>query len=710
MNATTHPAGHSPAPNLPDFHAIAEAPSRLDTVRLYAAAGWPIFPVVPGTKAPAIERGYKAATTDPGKLAKWWTENPDFEAGLAVDAAGLMVIDFDTGSDPDALADTYDLPATLTATTPSGGTHEYYFGHSRNTAGKLAENVDTRGQGGYVLLPLPGNGYAFDLAPDAITVPAPVPAKLVEAIGKPKAKERDIEAPENPHNLPVDVERNASAYADWLATEAEAPAEGERNVALAGAAAMGRSYALSADTTLSLIREIWNPRLTPPLDDEEIEISGRSGYASASSAFGNLTPEYRTAKVSALFEDRTTGDNSDPVERHRFKVLTRTELDAIPPPVWMVDDMLTADSYCMIYGPPKAGKSTLAIDLALTIAAGKPDWYGRTVNQSGRVLYAIGEGQSFFGQQVRAWEAKRNSGDPVSNFLTVAQVPQLDSFDQFAGSLADHAEGYSVIVLDTVSRMLAGQNENDQAIASALTLYVDELRRRFGCTVIVVHHENVNTGRERGSSVFRGDVDTLLRYGDGELSMIFQRAAPAWDKPMTFRTVSEADGGATLELLPEFQAKAQKIKKRKTPAMVEEANRQEAYALDSDKLAAKMLAAMPRGGEGWSTRRAAQFLAGHKLNVAHGNWKEGTWEKYLRVLKAHDTDTRAFYDNARERWINKGVFRPVAVASRTQKVEFKGTKIYRTKISTKITVPIESIPFGYTLQPLSCNSFSARRG
>ena len=206
MNATTPPAGHTPA--FPDFHAIAKAETRLDAVRLYAAAGWPIFPVFPGTKQPAIPKwkggkGVHDATTDPRKLAAWWADNPDYEAGLAVDAAGMMVIDFDPGSDSEALADKYDLPPTLTATTPRGGTHEYYAGHCGNSTGKLAENVDTRGQGGYVLLPLPGNGYRFDLDAEATTTPAKAPDKVIQAIGKPKAKLREMPVSEVEMAIPA---------------------------------------------------------------------------------------------------------------------------------------------------------------------------------------------------------------------------------------------------------------------------------------------------------------------------------------------------------------------------------------------------------------------------------------------------------------------------------------------------------------------------
>src|SRR5262249_25538195 len=105
--------------------------------------------------------GLTEATTDADAIERWWTHQP--RANIAVATAGLLVVDFDTidgagnpwlSGDPERLM---DLAAAPLALTPGGGRH-YIFRQPqglalRNTASKLAPKVDTRADGGYILVP-----------------------------------------------------------------------------------------------------------------------------------------------------------------------------------------------------------------------------------------------------------------------------------------------------------------------------------------------------------------------------------------------------------------------------------------------------------------------------------------------------------------------------------------------------------------------------
>jgi putative DNA primase/helicase len=65
----------------------------LEAALSYAARGWAIFPLVPGSKkpfgkahecgAPSHQHGFKDATTDPAIITAWWTEHPDANIGVA---------------------------------------------------------------------------------------------------------------------------------------------------------------------------------------------------------------------------------------------------------------------------------------------------------------------------------------------------------------------------------------------------------------------------------------------------------------------------------------------------------------------------------------------------------------------------------------------------------------------------------------------------
>lgn len=122
--------------------------------------GLRIFRVHPGTKRPLRSGWQQEATSDPEKIASLWTHTPDADVGVAT-GQGVAVVDVDFGHgyvDVEAIA---DLPlATLIVQTRSGGHHRYYYVDEpvRNSAGKLADGVDVRGDGGFVVAP-PSSGY-----------------------------------------------------------------------------------------------------------------------------------------------------------------------------------------------------------------------------------------------------------------------------------------------------------------------------------------------------------------------------------------------------------------------------------------------------------------------------------------------------------------------------------------------------------------------
>jgi len=167
-----------------------------DWAQHLASRGWPVFPLAPGTKRPAIKAWEQRATTDPDRIRRCWHAGAGFGIGIACGPSRLVVLDLDPATPaggPDgasaltALAQTrgVQLAPTFTVATPRGGTHLYYATppgvQLRNTAGTLAPHVDTRAAGGYVVGPgtvLPGGGY--ELVDD--TDPPELPAWLVQAL------------------------------------------------------------------------------------------------------------------------------------------------------------------------------------------------------------------------------------------------------------------------------------------------------------------------------------------------------------------------------------------------------------------------------------------------------------------------------------------------------------------------------------------------
>lgn len=167
----------------------------LSTALRYAELGYRVFPCARGGKAPLTGHGFRDATNDPKQIEHWWDMHPEANIGLVTE--GLVIIDADGEGnpwpgDPERAADLAGAGAI--ALTPRGGRH-YFFRqpegrHWRCTAGRLAPCVDTRGFGGYVLVPPSRTEYghyrwasdlALDVPPDRLPEP---PSWLVEQLDR----------------------------------------------------------------------------------------------------------------------------------------------------------------------------------------------------------------------------------------------------------------------------------------------------------------------------------------------------------------------------------------------------------------------------------------------------------------------------------------------------------------------------------------------
>lgn len=163
----------------------------------YAARGWWVFPLAPGSKEPFKEsHGFKDATTDPDIINGWWAETPDANVGIATgQRSGFFVLDADTHKDSDCLRKLEkqrgNLPQTYTIQTAHGGRHYYFRLAStqtiRNSQGKLGRFLDVRGDGGYVVAPpsvVDGSPYKQVIASQPATAPAWLVGLLISPTGQ----------------------------------------------------------------------------------------------------------------------------------------------------------------------------------------------------------------------------------------------------------------------------------------------------------------------------------------------------------------------------------------------------------------------------------------------------------------------------------------------------------------------------------------------
>lgn len=184
---------------------------------------------------------------------------------------------------------------------------------------------------------------------------------------------------------------------------------------------------------------------------------------------------------------------------------------------WLIKHLLRASAAAVVFGFPGCGKSFLALDWCLAIAAGD-DWFGRRVKQ-GTVVYIAAEGQGGIRARIDAW--KREKGRETED-LPFAAIPQsIDLFDPASGDLAalrnaleslqEQWGRIDLVVIDTLNATIGAGDENGPDMGA----YVGNIRRLcepFDCGWMIVTHVPLNgdAKRPRGHGSLWGAVDTAI--------------------------------------------------------------------------------------------------------------------------------------------------------------------------------------------------------
>ncbi|MDP9480882.1 MAG: bifunctional DNA primase/polymerase, partial [Actinomycetota bacterium] len=171
-----------------------------------AKAGYPVFPLK--DKAPSVEGGFYACTTDVSQVAEWISEGREHhEVAVATGLlSGVIVADADTPEAFEKMRAEYGEPDALTR---RGG--HWWFAHPRNgkvTSTKVRDGLDRKGDGGYVAVPPSGGRTWTRGIPNKASLP-PLPREFWPK----KAERSDAE-----RYLSADIkDQAAETIADYVA-------------------------------------------------------------------------------------------------------------------------------------------------------------------------------------------------------------------------------------------------------------------------------------------------------------------------------------------------------------------------------------------------------------------------------------------------------------------------------------------------------------
>lgn len=441
----------------------------------YAQAGLPVFPIweptAPGVcscshgaadflpngdrhskgKHPRTPNGLSDATTDLAKIREWWTKWPNANIGVRT-GDGIGVVDLDG---PVGIASGRQMGLLSPIKTITGNGEQLWYlvpeGKKLVTrqAKKLAPGVDTRGTGGYVLVPpsLHPNGKRYlwaglpickDLLPPLPTIFIE-PKKLLPGLGK----------------------RNEDG---WIAEAIKEMQAGHVHNTLIRVLGKFRQHNFSEADTYALL-------VPHALEDGK-------------------PYEGLRAKIAEKWASWPAPEISGPSKSESIDDF----LQDIKPPEWICEPYIAKKSIAFVAGLPETLKTWLCIDLAVEATRENGMWCGLFPTEQTKVLFIDqerfkGETQRRFNAVLAAKGIQKSDlkGRLFVKSGTTIRLNLESSYQAFKEELMELQPG--IVIVDSFAAFHTAP-ENDKAEVQKVLEKVKTLRTEIGCTFVFIHHEN----------------------------------------------------------------------------------------------------------------------------------------------------------------------------------------------------------------------------
>jgi len=191
-------------------------------------------------------------------------------------------------------------------------------------------------------------------------------------------------------------------------------------------------------------------------------------------------------------------------------------IEATPHKSYLVQNFIGCGELSCAFGPPGSAKSALAGDLGAHVALGH-DWMGRRTLR-GAVLFLAAERAAQIKRRLAAFRIHYGlTIDPPLAVLSGSL--ELKDGTKSADGIIECARRWSdicqvetrLIIGDTVSRLLAGGDENSPRDVGAFVNNVARIQDATGAHVMLIHHVPHEQNRMRGHGALLAACDTTIR-------------------------------------------------------------------------------------------------------------------------------------------------------------------------------------------------------
>jgi hypothetical protein len=498
-----------------------------------AERGFHVFPLRQNSKLPLIDDFPNQATRDPAKIKSWWIDSvlgfeQPYNIGISTsrfrENQALVVIDVDNkkgkrGDDEVFRLELEGNEFTKTASqmTPNGGCHFIYRADQPVKQGTniLANGIDIRSKGGYIVGPgstLDGKRYEWIGTYSDVE---PCPEWIITRCKKPTPEStREIELTE------IDTDAAEDRAKCYLLNNAPVAVEGEGGDELTyKVAARVKDFGVSQERVLDLMCENWNDRCLPSWTTEELRKKVENAFRYGSRQPGINAPEKEFSKSIVNSGKKNL----------RFELFRNIQADLNSN--HLVRGLLDNQAMSVVFGDSNSGKTFFALDLCMHVARGQ-NWNGMKVEHGG-VVYVAAEGGSTFPKRIEAirkhLSIDRNTDIPFALVPCTVDLASKNSDLRELVALIAEVEQKSktpvrLVVIDTLSRALAGGNENASEDMGAFIRNVDSIREQTKSHLMVIHHTGKKSERgARGHSSLKAAADTEVLIEQGKATVLKQR-------------------------------------------------------------------------------------------------------------------------------------------------------------------------------------------
>jgi len=196
--------------------------------------------------------------------------------------------------------------------------------------------------------------------------------------------------------------------------------------------------------------------------------------------------------------------------KYKFPLLTIEDLKALPDPKPIIGNIIYENTICLLYGEPESGKSFIALSMCHSVSNGTP-WMGYEC-QSANALYIYGEGAAGIKKRMSALEDEYGSSGNIRFMPYPVDFHGIGDTGMLIKQLNELSFTPGFVVVDTLAMSFGDGDENNSKDMNKFIRNLKQLRDKFNCTVLLVHHSGKNVKRgERGSSALRGAIDSAIK-------------------------------------------------------------------------------------------------------------------------------------------------------------------------------------------------------